>query len=102
MGVIVRRHRNVVETMATGIMEWRENNDQVEKHRDKIQYFLDRFYTSRIGIRILINQHSLFSLQRLFFIFFIYFSFNFVLQIEVLQKFVFEILNFIFELILKP
>jgi len=59
MGVIVRRHRNVVETMAAGILEWRENNDQVEKHRDKVQYFLDRFYTSRIGIRILINQHIL-------------------------------------------
>ena len=65
MGVIVRRHRNVVETMAAGILEWRENNDQVEKHRDKVQYFLDRFYTSRIGIRILINQHSMFYFQQL-------------------------------------
>nr|CAB3264755.1 [Pyruvate dehydrogenase (acetyl-transferring)] kinase isozyme 2, mitochondrial [Phallusia mammillata] len=61
--VIIQRHRNVVETMAHGIMEWKENcNDvqtQTEDYQDKIQYFLDRFYTSRIGIRILINQHIL-------------------------------------------
>nr|XP_002125792.1 pyruvate dehydrogenase (acetyl-transferring) kinase isozyme 2, mitochondrial [Ciona intestinalis] len=60
---IIQRHRNVVETMAHGIMEWKEKcgNDQSfhQTYQDKIQYFLDRFYTSRIGIRILINQHIL-------------------------------------------
>lgn len=63
METIIRRHRNVVETMANGILEWREEfqnqPDVIEKYRSKIQYFLDRFYTSRIGIRILINQHVL-------------------------------------------
>jgi len=48
--------------MAQGIMEWKESNPAsqapAEEYEDKIQYFLDRFYTSRIGIRILINQHS--------------------------------------------
>ncbi|XP_076824702.1 pyruvate dehydrogenase (acetyl-transferring) kinase, mitochondrial-like [Clavelina lepadiformis] len=56
---IIQRHRNVVETMAHGIMEWNELQKHPEDGQDKIQYFLDRFYTSRIGIRILINQHIL-------------------------------------------
>uniref|UniRef100_H2Z5R0 Protein-serine/threonine kinase n=1 Tax=Ciona savignyi TaxID=51511 RepID=H2Z5R0_CIOSA len=60
---IVQRHRNVVETMAHGIMEWKESCGDIDHfnqiYQDKIQYFLDRFYTSRIGIRILLNQHIL-------------------------------------------
>lgn len=44
--------------MAKGVIELRESHpvDQTMEHR--IHYFLDRFYMSRIGIRMLINQHS--------------------------------------------
>ena len=44
--------------MAKGVIELRESHsvDQTIEHR--IHYFLDRFYMSRIGIRMLINQHS--------------------------------------------
>ena len=49
--------------MAQGVIEMKENpsssaaadNPNTE---NQIQYFLDRFYMSRIGIRMLINQHS--------------------------------------------
>lgn len=45
--------------MAKGVIELRESHpvDQTIEHR--IHYFLDRFYMSRIGIRMLINQHSI-------------------------------------------
>ncbi|XP_039267021.1 pyruvate dehydrogenase (acetyl-transferring) kinase isozyme 2, mitochondrial-like [Styela clava] len=61
---VVERHRNVVETMAHGIMEWSEHvlgadGTFSDTDKENIQYFLDRFYTSRIGIRLLINQHIL-------------------------------------------
>jgi len=61
MDGVIRRHQNVVETMAHGIIEWRESSSKhsIDKYREKVQYFLDRFYTSRIGIRILINQHTM-------------------------------------------
>ena len=55
---IRNRHADVVPTMAKGVIELRESHpvDQTVEHR--IHYFLDRFYMSRIGIRMLINQHS--------------------------------------------
>lgn len=55
---IRNRHADVVPTMAKGVIELRESHpvDQTIEHR--IHYFLDRFYMSRIGIRMLINQHS--------------------------------------------
>jgi len=55
---IRNRHSDVVPTMAKGVIELRESHevDQTVEHR--IHYFLDRFYMSRIGIRMLINQHS--------------------------------------------
>lgn len=61
---IRNRHSDVVPTMAKGVIELRESHsvDQTLEHR--IHYFLDRFYMSRIGIRMLINQHTLlFSAQ---------------------------------------
>ena len=50
------RHANVVQTMAQGVLELKESHT-VDKQTDMaIQYFLDRFYMSRISMRMLINQ----------------------------------------------
>ncbi|XP_013399547.1 pyruvate dehydrogenase (acetyl-transferring) kinase, mitochondrial isoform X5 [Lingula anatina] len=56
------RHSTVVETMAQGVMELANSSpDGVleDATRKDIQYFLNRFYISRISIRMLINQHIL-------------------------------------------
>ena len=55
---IRNRHSDVVPTIAKGVLELRESHevDQTVEHR--IHYFLDRFYMSRIGIPMLINQQS--------------------------------------------
>jgi len=53
------RHSNVVQTMAQGVLELQESH-QVDNQTDMaIQYFLDRFYMSRISMRMLIHQHTL-------------------------------------------
>ena len=60
---ILNRHRSVVEQVAHGVMEYKEDaRDQGARliEEEKIQYFLDRFYMSRIAIRVLINQHGMF------------------------------------------
>ncbi|XP_054615276.1 pyruvate dehydrogenase (acetyl-transferring) kinase isozyme 2, mitochondrial-like isoform X2 [Dunckerocampus dactyliophorus] len=57
---IRNRHNEVVATMAQGVIEYRETFGQPDAVTDhNIHYFLDRFYTSRISIRMLINQHTL-------------------------------------------
>ncbi|PVD35950.1 hypothetical protein C0Q70_02919 [Pomacea canaliculata] len=56
---IRNRHSNVVETMAQGILELKEAYGIDHNTENRIQYFLDRFYMSRISIRMLINQHTL-------------------------------------------
>ncbi|KAK6183451.1 hypothetical protein SNE40_010931 [Patella caerulea] len=56
---IRNRHTNVVETMAQGILELKETHGIDVNTENRIQYFLDRFYMSRISIRMLINQHTL-------------------------------------------
>uniref|UniRef100_A0A7N6ABK3 Protein-serine/threonine kinase n=1 Tax=Anabas testudineus TaxID=64144 RepID=A0A7N6ABK3_ANATE len=56
---IRNRHNDVVTTMAQGIIEYKEAFPQDWVTNQNIQYFLDRFYTSRISIRMLINQHTL-------------------------------------------
>lgn len=56
---IRNRHSNVVETMAQGVMELKEKHGIDSATENRIQYFLDRFYMSRISIRMLINQHTL-------------------------------------------
>lgn len=60
---IRNRHSDVVETMAQGVLELKESHDVDCNTEYSIQYFLDRFYMSRISIRMLINQHSEFFIQ---------------------------------------
>lgn len=56
---IHNRHTNVVHTMAQGIIELKDSHELDQQTEHSIQYFLDRFYMSRISIRMLINQHTL-------------------------------------------
>ncbi|XP_054793056.1 pyruvate dehydrogenase (acetyl-transferring) kinase, mitochondrial isoform X1 [Prosopis cineraria] len=53
------RHNNVVPAMALGVQQLKKGMDPkiVYEDLDDIQQFLDRFYMSRIGIRMLIGQH---------------------------------------------
>lgn len=44
--------------MAQGVIELKESREIDSPMELSIQYFLDRFYMSRISIRMLINQHS--------------------------------------------
>jgi len=53
------RHTNVVQTMAQGVLELKESHTVDNQTDMAIQYFLDRFYMSRISIRMLMNQHVL-------------------------------------------
>ncbi|KZF19962.1 pyruvate dehydrogenase kinase-like protein [Xylona heveae TC161] len=56
LDVIKRRHDGVVTTIAQGILEYKRKRQRMQIDRN-IQAFLDRFYMSRIGIRMLIGQH---------------------------------------------
>lgn len=51
------RHNNVVPMMALGVQQLKKGMEQkiVYKDLDEIHQFLDRFYMSRIGIRMLIG-----------------------------------------------
>lgn len=60
---IKRRHDSVVTTVAQGILEYKRKRQRMQID-NKIQAFLDRFYMSRIGIRILIGQHIALTDQR--------------------------------------
>lgn len=53
------RHNNVVPMMALGVQQLKKDMKQkvVTEDLDEIHQFLDRFYMSRIGIRMLIGQH---------------------------------------------
>lgn len=53
---IKKRHDATVATMAQGVQEWKNEHKTVIVN-SQIQTFLDRFYMSRIGIRMLIGQH---------------------------------------------
>jgi pyruvate dehydrogenase kinase 2/3/4 len=53
---IKRRHDGVVTTVASGIVELKQHRGPNTVDTE-IQSFLDRFYLSRIGIRMLIGQH---------------------------------------------
>jgi pyruvate dehydrogenase kinase 2/3/4 len=56
---ILQRHNPVVTTLAQGILELRAQEPSAESfyHNYDFHTFLDRFYTSRIGIRLLMQQH---------------------------------------------
>jgi pyruvate dehydrogenase kinase 2/3/4 len=56
LNTIKRRHDGVVTTMAQGILEYKRKRQRMQIDNN-IQQFLDRFYMSRIGIRMLIGQH---------------------------------------------
>ncbi|KAL5198014.1 hypothetical protein ABZP36_001526 [Zizania latifolia] len=54
------RHNNVVPTMALGVQQLKKEQCRTRKIPsgfEEIHEFLDRFYMSRIGIRMLIGQH---------------------------------------------
>ncbi|KAM1083083.1 hypothetical protein ACFX19_021938 [Malus domestica] len=50
------RHNNVVPMMALGVQQLKKEKI-LHDDLDEIHQFLDRFYMSRIGIRMLIGQH---------------------------------------------
>lgn len=54
---ILNRHNDVVPTMAQGVVEYKEAYGTNPVTSQNMQYFLDRFYMSRISIRMLLNQH---------------------------------------------
>ena len=53
---IKKRHDSVVPTVAAGINEYKRKRQRMQID-SSIQSFLDRFYMSRIGIRMLMGQH---------------------------------------------
>lgn len=55
---IRNRHNDVIPTMAQGVVEYKETYGTDPVVSQNLQYFLDRFYMSRISIRMLLNQHS--------------------------------------------
>ncbi|XP_061649470.1 pyruvate dehydrogenase (acetyl-transferring) kinase isozyme 1, mitochondrial isoform X3 [Phyllopteryx taeniolatus] len=56
---IRNRHNDVIPTMAQGLVEYKETHGTDPVVSQNLQYFLDRFYMSRISIRMLLNQHTL-------------------------------------------
>lgn len=63
------RHNNVVPMMALGVNQLKRGANFYES-LDEIHQFLDRFYLSRIGIRMLIGKDSLVFLGSTLFFFF--------------------------------
>ncbi|KAK5890284.1 hypothetical protein CesoFtcFv8_013819 [Champsocephalus esox] len=53
------RHNDVIPTMAQGVVEYKEAYGTDPVVSQNVQYFFDRFYMSRISIRMLLNQHTL-------------------------------------------
>lgn len=60
---IKARHDGVVATVAQGVVEWKQSPHFVPNN-EEVQMFLDRFYMSRIGIRMLIGQHIALNMDR--------------------------------------
>lgn len=59
---IKRRHDATVSTLARGVQRWKQKNNY-KYLNSPINQFLDRFYMSRIGIRMLIGQTIAINLQ---------------------------------------
>lgn len=55
---IRNRHNDVIPTMAQGVIEYKDHYGVDPVTSQNVQYFLDRFFMSRISIRMLLNQHS--------------------------------------------
>lgn len=53
---ILTRHAPVVTTVAAGLVELKRKDPNLHKHSD-LHLFLDRFFTHRISIRLLQQQH---------------------------------------------
>uniref|UniRef100_A0A8C5Q000 Protein-serine/threonine kinase n=1 Tax=Leptobrachium leishanense TaxID=445787 RepID=A0A8C5Q000_9ANUR len=56
---IRNRHNDVIPTMAQGVIEYKDSYEVDPVTSQHVQYFLDRFFMSRISIRMLLNQHTL-------------------------------------------
>jgi len=56
---IRNRHQDVVQMMAHGVVEMKQSYPIDSVVENNLQYFLDRFFMSRISIRMLMNQHTL-------------------------------------------
>lgn len=56
---IEKRCKDTVRVMAQGVLELKESHHVDKQTETSIQYFLDRFYMSRISLKMLINQHIL-------------------------------------------
>lgn len=54
---IQKRTTNVVQTMAQGVLQLKDTHSVDAQTEMSIEYFLDRFYMSRISMRMLMNQH---------------------------------------------
>ncbi len=63
---IENRCKDTVRVMAQGVLELKESHHVDKQTESSIQYFLDRFYMSRISLKMLMNQHILlFEEQRI-------------------------------------
>ena len=56
INMIKVRHNNVVPMMALGVQQLKNDINPKAQKLDEIHQFLDRFYMSRIGIRMLIGS----------------------------------------------
>jgi len=56
---IEKRCEETVRIMARGVLELKEAHHVDKQTETSIQYFLDRFYMSRISLKMLLNQHIL-------------------------------------------
>jgi len=54
---IKNRHDPVVTSIASGVLEYKKRIGHSAAAEKELAVFLDRFYMSRIGIRVLIGQH---------------------------------------------
>ncbi|XP_020355636.1 pyruvate dehydrogenase (acetyl-transferring) kinase isozyme 4, mitochondrial-like isoform X2 [Oncorhynchus kisutch] len=62
---IRNRHNNVVTTMAQGVVEYKDAFGSDPVTNQNVQYFLDRFYMSRISTRMIMNQHYAFDSSKM-------------------------------------